>query len=116
MAFAAIGTLMMSSCDLDEKFYSEVTPDNFFTSPESVYAVLAKPFDQWRYYHNEKNNWVLEELTTDEMACPARAGDFYNGGEYLRYHYHTWNTADRFIVNNFNQLNYVIARSLEARS
>lgn len=115
MAFAAIGTLMMSSCDLDEKFYSEVTPDNFFTSPESVYAVLAKPFDQWRYYHNEKNNWVLEELTTDEMACPARAGDFYNGGEYLRYHYHTWNTADRFIVNNFNQLNYVIARSLEAR-
>lgn len=115
MAFIAAGSMLMASCDLDEKFYSEVTPDNFFTSPEAVYAVLAKPFDQWRYYHNEKNNWVLEELTTDEMACPARAGDFYNGGEYLRYHYHTWNTADRFIVNNFNQLNYVIARSLEAR-
>lgn len=115
MALALAGTLMMSSCDLEEKFYSEVTPDNFFTSPESVYAILAKPFDQWRYYHNEKNNWILEELTTDEMACPARGSDFYNGGEYLRYHYHTWTTADRFVVNNFNQLNYVIARSLEAR-
>ncbi len=115
MALAAVGTVMMASCDLDEKFYSEVTPDNFFTSPESIYAVLAKPFDQWRYYHNAKNNWVLEELTTDEMACPARGSDFYNGGEYLRYHYHTWNTADRFIRDNFNQLNYVIARSLEAR-
>ena len=41
MALAVVGTFMMSSCDLDEKFYSEVTPDNFFTSPESVYAVLA---------------------------------------------------------------------------
>lgn len=115
MALALAGTFMMSSCDLEEKFYSEVTPDNFFTSPESVYAILAKPFDQWRYYHNEKNNWILEELTTDEMACPARGSDFYNGGEYLRYHYHSWTTADRFVVNNFNQLNYVIARSLEAR-
>ena len=31
--------LCAPSCDLDEKFYSEVTPDTFFTSPESTFAV-----------------------------------------------------------------------------
>ena len=34
--------LCAPSCDLDEKFYSEVTPDTFFTSPESTYAVLCR--------------------------------------------------------------------------
>ena len=42
--------LCAPSCDLDEKFYSEVTPDTFFTSPESTYAVLCRPFTHWKWY------------------------------------------------------------------
>ena len=37
---AGAAALSAPSCDLNEKFYSEVTPDTFFTSPESTYAVL----------------------------------------------------------------------------
>ena len=38
---AGAAALSAPSCDLNEKFYSEVTPDTFFTSPESTYAVLC---------------------------------------------------------------------------
>ena len=40
---AGAAALSAPSCDLNEKFYSEVTPDTFFTSPESTYAVLCRP-------------------------------------------------------------------------
>lgn len=44
---AGVAAISAPSCDLDEKFYSEVTPDTFITSPESTYAVLCRPFTHW---------------------------------------------------------------------
>ena len=92
--------LCAPSCDLDEKFYSEVTPDTFFTSPESTYAVLCRPFTHWKWYIGA-DRWYLQELTTDEMVCPKRGSDWYNSGEYYRLHYHTWSPDDRFVVNTY---------------
>lgn len=40
--FGLVGVAsIVTSCELDEKFYSKVTPDNFFTAPENTYAVLG---------------------------------------------------------------------------
>ena len=93
---AGAAALSAPSCDLNEKFYSEVTPDTFFTSPESTYAVLCRPFTHWKWYIGA-DRWYLQELTTDEMTCPKRGADWYNGGEYYRLHYHTWSPDDRFV-------------------
>lgn len=107
--------LCAPSCDLDEKFYSEVTPDTFFTSPESTYAVLCRPFTHWKWYIGA-DRWYLQELTTDEMVCPKRGSDWYNSGEYYRLHYHTWSPDDRFVVNTYNGTTGGISRALEAKS
>lgn len=107
--------LCAPSCDLDEKFYSEVTPDTFFTSPESTYAVLCRPFTHWKWYIGD-DRWYLQELTTDEMVCPKRGSDWYNGGEYYRLHYHTWSPDDRFVVNTYDGTTGGISRALEAKS
>lgn len=107
--------LCAPSCDLDEKFYSEVTPDTFFTSPESTYAVLCRPFTHWKWYIGA-DRWYLQELTTDEMVCPKRGSDWYNGGEYYRLHYHTWSPDDRFVVNTYDGTTGGISRALEAKS
>ena len=107
--------LCAPSCDLDEKFYSEVTPDTFFTSPESTYAVLCRPFTHWKWYIGA-DRWYLQELTTDEMVCPKRGSDWYNSGEYYRLHYHTWSPDDRFVVNTYDGTTGGISRALEARS
>ena len=45
---AGAAALSAPSCDLNEKFYSEVTPDTFFTSPESTCDVLCRPFTHWK--------------------------------------------------------------------
>lgn len=39
-------TLLVSSgcTNLDEKWYSEVTPDTYFTSKETVYSFLVRSF------------------------------------------------------------------------
>ena len=107
--------LCAPSCDLDEKFYSEVTPDTFFTSPESTYAVLCRPFTHWKWYIGA-DRWYLQELTTDEMVCPKRGSDWYNSGEYYRLHYHTWSPDDRFVVNPYDGTTGGISRALEAKS
>lgn len=107
--------LCAPSCDLDEKFYSEVTPDTFFTSPESTYAVLCRPFTHWKWYIGA-DRWSLQELTTDEMVCPKRGSDWYNSGEYYRLHYHTWSPDDRFVVNTYDGTTGGISRALEAKS
>lgn len=107
--------LCAPSCDLDEKFYSEVTPDTFFTSPESTYAVLCRPFIHWKWYIGA-DRWYLQELTTDEMVCPKRGSDWYNSGEYYRLHYHTWSPDDRFVVNTYDGTTGGISRALEAKS
>lgn len=107
--------LCAPSCDLDEKFYSEVTPDTFFTSPESTYAVLCRPFTHWKWYIGA-DRWYLQELTTDEMVCPKRGSDWYNSGEYYRLHYHTWSSDDRFVVNTYDGTTGGISRALEAKS
>ena len=107
--------LCAPSCDLDEKFYSEVTPDTFFTSPESTYAVLCRPFTHWKWFIGA-DRWYLQELTTDEMVCPKRGSDWYNSGEYYRLHYHTWSPDDRFVVNTYDGTTGGISRALEAKS
>ena len=107
--------LCAPSCDLDEKFYSEVTPDTFFTSPESTYAVLCRPFTHWKWYIGA-DRWYLQELTTDEMVCPKRGSDWYNSGEYYRLHYHTWSPDDRFVVNTYDGTTGGNSRALEAKS
>lgn len=45
---ALVGAAALTSCNLDEKFYSSVTPETFITSKESTYAILARPFTHWK--------------------------------------------------------------------
>lgn len=111
---SAIAALTLNGCDLDEKYYSTVTPDNFFTSPENTYAVLSRPFTHWRWYIGN-DRWYLQELTTDEMSCPQRGADWYNNGEYFRLHEHTWTAEDRFVVNTYDGTTGGISRAMEAK-
>ena len=112
---ALVGAAALTSCDLDEKFYSSVTPETFITSKESTYAILARPFTHWKWYLGSER-WMLQELTTDEMVCPARGKDFYNGGEYVRLHEFTWTPTDRWIKGTYEGTTEAIARTLEAKA
>ena len=75
-------TLLVSSgcTNLDEKWYSEVTPDTYFTSKETVYSFLVRSFTHWRWFHGF-DRAILQECTTDEM-CVTQKGIHYNDVRY----------------------------------
>ena len=114
IALALLGGATLFSCDLDEKFYSSVTPDTFITCPENTYAILCRPFTHWKWYLGAER-WYLQELTTDEMVCPTRGNDFYNNGEYIRLQEHTWTGDDRHVKNVWDGTMSAISRTLEAK-
>lgn len=106
---------VFASCDLNEKFYSEVNPDTFYTNPEGVYSALRNPFRHWEYMYEGKNYWMLQEFTTDEMCNPARAADYYDNGDFVRLQYHEWTPEDAKIKAAYNQVNYIISHGLVSR-
>lgn len=93
-----VAALLFTSCTkLDVKPESELTPDNFPTTPAQfeaakgiIYTILPANYaiDYWR----------LESLSTDEAIIPARSGNWDDGGQYRELHKHTW-TPDHSIVS-----------------
>lgn len=81
----------LASCDVEPTFYSQVVPENFYTSQDAVWERFNRPFTHWRWYvaHNEPR-WQMQELGTDEFCLPTRGSDWYNGGVYQKFHHHEY--------------------------
>ena len=58
IGLSAMLSIAVSSCELDEKFFSEVTPDTFITTPENTYAVMARPFTHCKWYAGSERWWL----------------------------------------------------------
>ena len=89
LSLAAAG----SCFNLDEEWYSEVTPDTFFQSKEDIYSILYRPFTH-AFWYEGLDRWYLQEYTADQMIQPQRGNDWYDGGRWFRLHYHTWTEDD----------------------
>ncbi len=109
-------TILASGCDLNEISYSQATPDTFFTNKESTYAVLARPFSHWKNYIDQgRECYRFWELTTDEMCCPQRGSDFYNGGAEQQLWYHQWNADHTYLDALYNNTLQGVAYALSAK-
>ena len=90
----AVALLTVGGCfNLDEEWYSEVTPDTFFQSKEDVYSVFYRPFTH-AFWYEGLDRWYLQEYTADQIIQPQRGNDWYDGGRWFRLHYHTWTDDD----------------------
>ncbi len=102
-----------SSCDLDEVFYSETTPDTFITSEANVYSLMSRVLAHWKVYLGS-TRWEGQEMSTDEFICPTRSsGDWANSGYFVRLHSHTWRPTDSFSNNNYYESMQGVARCNE---
>ena len=81
--FVALTLLIMSSCtNIDDKYYSETTPDNYFTSQDAVLGRLARPYShlQWTYTSYIHH---LQSLPTDEMSITTKGRHWSGNGEEM---------------------------------
>lgn len=111
----AIGLLGVTSCDVDPTFYSQVVPDNFYTSQDAVWERFNRPFTHWRWYvaHNEPR-WQLQELGTDEFCLPTRGSDWYNGGVYQKFHHHEYTEDMTAIETGWTNFSMGVALAWDA--
>lgn len=110
----SLGFAAVAGCtNLDEIYYTEVTPNTFFTSKDNVYAVLVRSFTHWRWFQTF-NQFMLQEYTTDEM-CISTKGSHFSGEFYRRYHWHTWNADEAQISEVWRGIGMGISLAYECK-
>jgi hypothetical protein len=94
---AALVLAGLSSCtDLNETLYDRITPDNFLRTKDDVYRDFLRTFE---HGYN-----TIQELGADQLMTPNREGDWFDGGQYARAHYHTWTIQEGYINSTWNLL------------
>jgi hypothetical protein len=87
---AALVLAGLSSCtNLDETLYDRITPANFLQTKDDVYRDFLRTFEHG-YNTIQDAPFQLQELGADQLMTPNREGDWFDGGQYARAHYHTW--------------------------
>ncbi len=111
LAFVFIG---QACTNLDEKAFSVVTADNFFTNDEEFISALGAAYTSMYFMMNHNNWYSYQEVSTDEMAIPQKGADWFDGGQWIRTHRHEWLPDEQGIngmwnsffqgINNTNRL------------
>lgn len=95
---------------LDVPITTELTTDtypqdsaSFITAAGPVYVVLRGNFAV---------EWAMQNsLSTDETIFPARGGNWYDGGQNVQMHYHTWTRDNGYVNGNWTWLSTIIGVS-----
>ena len=110
-----IGGLCFTGCtNLDEIWYSSVTPETFYKSKSDIDAALYRPFTHARWFVGE-DRWRLQEFTADAMVITTKGPHWYNGGENERYHYHRWTVNDGWIWGSWRGATMGVALALDTK-
>lgn len=100
--------------NLDEEWYSEVTPDTFFKTKQDIYSVLYRPFTHG-YWYEGIDRWYLQEYTADQFIQPKRGNDWYDGGIFYRLQYHEWTADDEHIWQTWRGTGMGISLAMECK-
>jgi hypothetical protein len=95
--------LAAGSCTkLDEQLYDRITSANFLQTKDDVVRDFLRAFEHSYWSIQGGSTFMLQENSTDECMTPNRQGDWYDGGQYQRVHYHTWTPNDNYTNDAWN--------------
>lgn len=99
LAMLGVGAMaFMASCtNLDETVYNVVPSAGFGNTPEQLAALLGPAYSNLR---GATDNFHNMEVTSDVMIVPTRGKDWYDDGNWLNLHRHTW-TSQLNPLNGF---------------
>lgn len=114
---ALLLSVLFNCCTkLDEKVYDKVDAAGFLTRRDDVIRDFLRPFEHGYWSIQGNDLYAATENSTDEIGTYNRQGDWQNGGEYQRMHYHTWTSVDGFtsgVWTNFYQGIVLATNSLQ---
>ena len=97
--FAGALVLGVSCTNLDEQI-----PDATEISKADPDAVLTSAYNGLRQFEGQDGIFAVQEVSTDFVIVPTRAGDWGDGGAWLEDHFHTWNASSREVNTAWRQM------------
>jgi hypothetical protein len=95
--------LLANSCTkLDEQLYDRITSSNFLQTKDDVTRDFLRAFEHSYWSIQGGSTFMLQENSSDECMTPNRQGDWYDGAQYQRVHYHTWTPNDGYTNDAWN--------------
>ena len=104
--FVLIVGTQQSCTNLDERVYSDLNGDILFDDPDNLIYGFGVAYTNLYQLVGHKNGVVGSEAGTDLLVVPQRGGDWYDGGEWIRYHRHEWVPTDGAMARSWNILYY----------
>jgi len=106
MKSAALVVLLLSfGCTkLDEQLYDRITSENFLQTKADVTRDFLRSFEHSYWSIQGNNLFTMQEEPGDQIMTPNRQGDWFDGGQYQRLHYHTWTPNDGYTNDGWNAL------------
>ncbi|WP_339070944.1 RagB/SusD family nutrient uptake outer membrane protein [Chitinophaga sp. 212800008-4] len=100
-----LALVFAGSCTkLDEQLYDRITSENFLQTKADVIRDFLRPFEHSYWSIQGGATFMLQENSTDELMTLNRQGDWYDGAQYQRVHYHTWTPNDNYTSDAWNAL------------
>lgn len=97
--FAGALVLGVSCTNLDEQI-----PDATDISKADPDAILTSAYNGLRQFEGQDGIFAVQEVTTDFVIVPTRAGDWGDGGAWLENHFHTWKADSREVNTAWRQM------------
>ncbi|WP_075559551.1 RagB/SusD family nutrient uptake outer membrane protein [Parabacteroides timonensis] len=96
-----IGSIL--SCnDLKENVFSSVTEQSYNYSEQDFNSVIACVYPPMRNVFSHTGFWTAQEVSADAIVSPPTATGWYDGGQYMRFHYHNWNSEQSNVADIWN--------------
>lgn len=101
-----LGLINPSCTKLEEEVYSDLTGDKFFEDPDNLIYAFGVAYTNLYALVGHKFGMVGMDCGTDLMAVPQRGGDWFDGGEWHRWHRHTWTATEGYVQRWWNIIYY----------
>jgi len=100
------GLVQQSCTKLDEEVYSDYTGDLFFQDPGNLIYAFGVAYTNLYQVAGHKFGLIGFDCGTDITCVPQRGGDWFDGGEWHRWHRHTWTASEGYVQRWWNVLYY----------
>lgn len=102
------GIFTQSCTKLDEKVYSDFTGDLLFSNPDNLIYAFGIAYTNLYAVAGQKYGLIGLDCGTDLTVVPQRGGDWFDGGEWHRFHRHTWTSSEAYVLYWWNTIYYGI--------
>jgi starch-binding outer membrane protein, SusD/RagB family len=99
--------VLVSCHKVTVKATSELTPDVFPQDSAAFISAAGPAYVALR--GNTATEWFFQQsYSTDEGIMPAKGGNWYDGGQNMEMHYHTWTRDNGYLKGNWYWLSTII--------